>query len=157
MQGQPIIIQTLNQLLKGELTAVDQYLLHGEIYADRGFKVLAEKALHESEHERTHAQALMRRILFLQGSPDLSQREPFTLSQTIEDMLKADLALEYKVAKDLKAAIALSEQHQDYVTRDMLLQQLDDTETDHAYYLEKQLRLIGAIGLQNYLQTQMGS
>ena len=119
-------------------------------------KVLAEKALHESEHERAHAQALMRRILFLQGTPDLSQREPLTVGKTPKEMLESDLALEYKVAQDLKAAIALCEQHQDYVTREILLQQLDDTEQDHAYYLEKQLRLIQTIGLQNYLQSQLG-
>ncbi len=157
MQGNPQIIATLNQLLKGELTAVDQYLIHGEMYADMGLNALAEKSLHESDHEREHARALIQRILFLEGTPDLSKRDTMHVGQNVTDMLKADLAVEYSVDKHLKAAIAECELAQDYVTRDMLCVQLDDTETDHAYFLEKQLRLIELTGLQNYLQSQIGS
>ncbi len=157
MQGKQAILDVLNQLLLGEFAAVDQYLFHAEIYADRGLKVLAEKSLHESEHERTHARALIQRILFLQGTPNYAARPAITIGATVEEMLKADLALEYKVAGELKAAIELCEKHQDYVTRELLVVQLDDTENDHAYYLEKQLRLIQALGLQNYLQSQMGN
>lgn len=155
MQGNPKIIETLNDLLAGELTAVDQYLIHGEIYADMGLNRLAEKSLHESEHERQHARALIQRILFLEGKPDLSKREGLNVGHTVPDMLASDLAVEYKVVKTLTAAIALSEAEQDYVTRDMLKIQLDDTEMDHAYFLEKQLRLIKLTGLENYLQSQM--
>lgn len=157
MQGNAQIIQTLNSLLAGELTAVDQYLIHGEMYADLGLYTLAEKSLHESDHERQHARALIQRILFLEGKPDLSKRDPLHVGQSVEQMLEADLALEYHVVKTLTAAIAQCEAAQDYVTRDMLRIQLDDTEMDHAYYLEKQLRLIRLTGLQNYLQSQMGS
>jgi bacterioferritin len=157
MQGNAQIIQTLNSLLAGELTAVDQYLIHGEMYADLGLYSLAEKSLHESDHERQHARALIQRILFLEGKPDLSKRDPLHVGQSVEQMLEADLALEYHVVKTLTAAIAQCEAAQDYVTRDMLRIQLDDTEMDHAYYLEKQLRLIRLTGLQNYLQSQMGS
>lgn len=157
MQGNAQIIQTLNSLLAGELTAVDQYLIHGEMYADLGLYILAEKSLHESDHERQHARALIQRILFLEGKPDLSKRDPLHVGQSVEQMLEADLALEYHVVKTLTAAIAQCEAAQDYVTRDMLRIQLDDTEMDHAYYLEKQLRLIRLTGLQNYLQSQMGS
>jgi len=157
MQGHAQIIQTLNSLLAGELTAVDQYLIHGEMYADLGLYTLAEKSLHESDHERQHARALIQRILFLEGKPDLSQRDALHVGQSVEQMLEADLALEYHVVKTLTAAIAQCEAAQDYVTRDMLRIQLDDTEMDHAYYLEKQLRLIRLTGLQNYLQSQMGS
>ncbi|MGV1016183.1 MAG: bacterioferritin [Fluviibacter phosphoraccumulans] len=155
MQGNPKIIEALNDLLAGELTAVDQYLIHGEMYADMGLNRLAEKSLHESEHERQHARALIQRILFLEGKPDLSKREGLNVGRTVPDMLASDLAVEYKVVKTLTAAIALSEAEQDYVTRDMLKIQLDDTEMDHAYFLEKQLRLIKLTGLENYLQSQM--
>ena len=157
MQGDASIINTLNDLLAGELTAVDQYLAHGEMYADLGLGKLAEVALHESEHERQHARALIQRILFLEGTPDLSRREPMVIGKTVPEMLQADLAVEYKVVGELKKAIAQCEAAQDYVSRDMLKVQLDDTEMDHAYYLEKQLRLIDLLGLQNYLQSQMGS
>ena len=156
MQGKPQIIDTLNSLLAGELTAVDQYLIHGEMYADMGLGQLAEKSLHESDHERQHARALIQRILFLEGKPDLSKREALNVGSNVEEMLKADLAVEYHVVKTLTAAIAQCEAAEDFVTREMLRVQLDDTEMDHAYFLEKQLRLIRLTGLQNYLQSQMG-
>jgi len=157
MKGDKRIIDILNDLLTGELTAVDQYLIHGEMYADMGFARLAEKALHESEHERQHARVLIQRILFLEGTPDLAKRDPLKVGRTVPDMLKADLAYEYKVVGDLKKAIAACEQAHDYVTRDMLGVQLEDTEMDHAYYLEKQIGLIELVGLENYQQSQMGS
>ena len=157
MKGDKKIIDILNNLLVGELTAVDQYLIHGEMYADMGFTQLAEKALHESEHERQHARALIQRILFLEGKPNLSKRDELKIGKTVPDMLKADLSIEYTVVDDLKKAMAACEKAQDYVSRDMLGSQLEDTEMDHAYYLEKQIRLIERIGLQNYQQSQMGS
>jgi bacterioferritin len=157
MKGDKKILNILNALLAGELTAVDQYLIHGEMYADLGLNELAGKSLHESEHERQHARALIQRILFLEGKPDLSKRDALKVGETVPDMLKSDLELEYKVDGELKKAIAACEKAQDYVTRDMLAIQLDDTEMDHAYFLEKQLRLIELVGLQNYLQSQMGS
>lgn len=157
MKGDKKIIDILNELLTGELTAVDQYLIHGEMYADMGLNELAEKSIHESDHERQHARALIQRILFLEGKPDLSKRNPMKVGKAVPEMLKADLALEYQVDGDLKKAIAACEKAQDYVSRDMLAVQLEDTEVDHAYFLEKQLRLIELVGLQNYLQSQMGS
>ena len=157
MKGDKKIIEILNELLAGELTAVDQYLIHGEMYADMGLNDLAEKSIHESDHERQHARALIQRILFLEGKPNLEKREPLKVGKTVPDMLKADLAVEYKVDGDLKKAIAACEKAQDYVSRDMLQVQLEDTEVDHAYFLEKQLRLIDLVGLPNYLQSQMGS
>lgn len=157
MKGDKAILSTLNALLAGELTAVDQYLIHGEMYADMGLTKLAEKAIHESEHERQHARALIQRILFLEGKPDLSQRHALKIGKNVTDMLKSDLAVEYRVVSDLKKAMAACEKAQDYVTRDQLAIQLEDTEMDHAYYLEKQLRLIELVGLHNYLQSQMAS
>lgn len=157
MKGDKKIIEILNELLAGELTAVDQYLIHGEMYADMGLNDLAEKTIHESDHERQHARALIQRILFLEGKPNLEKREPLKIGKTVPDMLKSDLAVEYKVDGDLKKAIAACEKAQDYVSRDILQVQLEDTEVDHAYFLEKQLRLIDLVGLPNYLQSQMGS
>jgi bacterioferritin len=127
------------------------------MYADMGLNDLAEKTIHESDHERQHARALIQRILFLEGKPNLEKREPLKIGKTVPDMLKSDLAVEYKVDGDLKKAIAACEKAQDYVSRDMLQVQLEDTEVDHAYFLEKQLRLIDLVGLPNYLQSQMGS
>lgn len=155
MKGDQHIIDILNDLLVGELTAVDQYLLHGEMYADFGLPHLAEKSLHESEHERQHARTLIQRILFLEGTPDLSRRNVLKVGKTVPEMLKADLDVEYHVVGELKKAMAVCEKTQDYVTRDLLRIQLEDTEMDHAYYLEKQIRLIEMVGLQNYQQSQM--
>ena len=157
MKGDSSILGILNDLLAGELTAIDQYLIHGEMYADLGLNQLAEVALHESDHERLHAKALIERILFLEGPPDLSRRESLHVGKTVPEMLQCDLGLEYKVVGDLKAAMAECEKRQDFVTRDILRLQLEDTEIDHAYYLEKQLRLIDLVGLQNYLQSQINS
>lgn len=157
MKGDKKIIDILNGLLAGELTAVDQYLIHGEMYADFGLPQLAEKSLHESDHERQHARALIQRILFLEGKPNLAKRDALKVGSNVPDMLKSDLAVEYKVVGELKKAMAACEKARDYVTRDMLGVQLEDTEMDHAYFLEKQLRLIELVGLENYQQSQMGS
>jgi bacterioferritin len=155
MKGDKKIIDILNGLLAGELAATDQYLIHGEMYADMGFQHLADKALHESDHERHHAHLLIQRILFLEGKPNMVKREPLHVGGDVPEMLNSDLAVEYHVVGELKKAIAACEKAQDYVTRDMLVTQLDDTEMDHAYWLEQQIRLIGLVGLQNYQQSQM--
>lgn len=155
MKGDKKIIEVLNDLLAGELAAVDQYLIHGEMYADFGLPQLAEKSLHESEHERQHARAMIQRILFLQGKPNMVKRTALNIGSTVPEMLKSDLAVEYHVVGELKKAIAACEKAQDYVTRDMLAVQLEDTEMDHAYWLEQQLRLIELVGLANYQQSQM--
>jgi len=157
MKGDKKIIDILNDLLAGELTAVDQYLIHGEMYADMGLGELAEKAIHESDHERQHARAIIQRILFLEGRPDLATREGLKIGKNVPEMIKSDLAVEYKVDGELKKAIAACEKARDYVTRDMLAVQLEDTEMDHAYFLEKQLRLIELVGLANYQQSRMSS
>jgi bacterioferritin len=105
--------------------------------------------------ETQHAASLIERILFLEGIPDLSQQDDLKIGKTVPEMLRNDLDFEYKVIGDLKNAIAVCEQEQDYQTRDILLKILADTEEDHGYWLEKQLGLIEKIGLQNYLQSQM--
>lgn len=155
MQGKAIIIAELNKLLAGELTAIDQYFIHSRMYQDWGYNKLFERISHESDEEKQHAAWIIERILFLEGTPEMTLREPLNVGKTVPDMLKNDLQLEYNVVKNLKAAIKLCELEQDYQTREMLEKQLDDTEVDHAYWLEKQLRLVDQIGLQNYLQSQM--
>lgn len=155
MKGDKKIIDILNGLLAGELAATDQYLIHGEMYADFGLSHLAQNILHESEHERLHARALIQRMLFLGGIPNMVKRSALNIGKNVPEMLKSDLAVEYHVVGELKKAIAACEQAQDYVTRDMLLVQLEDTEMDHAYWLEQQLSLISLVGLENYQQSQM--
>ena len=157
MKGSVKVVETLNSLLAGELMAVDQYLAHGEMYADMGLQKLAEHTLHESEHEREHARAIIQRILFLEGKPDLATRHSLNVGASVADMLKNDLKIEYSVAKHLKEAVVVCEEHKDFVTREMLVKQIEDTEMDHAYFLEKQLKLIELIGLNNYLQSQMNT
>ena len=155
MKGSDKVVAELNHLLAGELTAIDQYFIHSRIYEDMGLTKLYERLDHEREEETDHADQMIKRMLFLEGHPDLATREPLNVGKTVPEMLKNDLDVEYSVIKNLKAAIALCEQEQDYETRAMLVKQLEDSEEDHAYWLEKQLGLIDKIGLQNYLQSQM--
>ena len=155
MRGDKNIVSMLNELLTGELTATDQYLIHGEMYADMGLDIIAEHTLHESLHEREHAQAIIQRILFLEGKPNLSKRDALDIGKDVISMLESDLKFEFKVVNTLKKAIASCEKAQDFVTREMLVIQLDDTEMDHAYFLEKQLNLIKLVGVENYQQSQI--
>ncbi|WP_347257566.1 bacterioferritin [Methylocaldum sp.] len=155
MKGNADVIARLNHLLIGELTSIDQYLIHSRMYKDWGFNRLYERIHHELQEEQSHADRLINRILFLEGVPDLSKRNALQIGQDVPGMLKNDLTLEYKVIDELKEAMAFCESVGDYVTRDILLTLLKDTEEDHAYWLEVQLGLIEKIGLQNYLQTQM--
>lgn len=157
MKGDKGVIDHLNALLRGELTAIDQYFLHADMYEDFGFHRLYEKAHHEMMEEKEHADWLIKRILFLEGKPNLVDREPLNAGHDVPSMLKNDLALEYAVIKHLKEVIKYCEEVRDYVTREILEQMLKDTEEDHAYWLEKQLGLIEKVGLANYLQSQMGS
>ena len=156
MQGHPEVIASLNALLGGELAARDQYFVHSRLYEDMGLQHLFQRIDHEMQEETLHADAILRRLLFLGGRPDM-RPHPFEAGSTVEEMLRKDLALEYQVRDNLRAAMALCERCGDYQTRNILLAQLKDTEEDHAYWLEKQLGLIQTIGLPNYLQSQMGA
>lgn len=155
MKGDTKVIDALNGLLAYELTAMDQYFIHSEMYADWGLHKLYERIAHEFDDEKQHAKKLIERILFLEGRPDMVTRQPLNIGADVPAMLQSDLDVEYAVTRALKAAIELCESLQDYVTRAMLLELLDDTEMDHAYWLEKQLSLIKAVGLENYLQSQI--
>lgn len=155
MQGHPIVLDYLKDLLRGELAARDQYFVHSRIYEDQGFTRLYTRLDHEMQEETQHADALLRRILMLGGVPDM-RPTPFTPGLTVPEMLRKDLDTEYEVRAALQQGIQLCEAHGDYVSRDILLLQLRDTEEDHAYWLEKQLGLIDKVGLENYLQSQLG-
>jgi bacterioferritin len=154
MKGQPEVVECLKQLLRGELAARDQYFLHSRRYEDQGLKALYERIGHEMEEETEHADAILRRILFLEGDPDMRPL-PFEPGKTVVEMLERDLAVEYEVRANLAAAMKLCEQHRDYVSRDMLLKQLQDTEEDHAWWLEQQLSLIKRIGLELYQASKL--
>ncbi|TXH93015.1 MAG: bacterioferritin [Rheinheimera sp.] len=155
MQGKQAIIDALNVLLANELSAMDQYFIHSRTYLDWGLHKLYERIDHEVTDEKAHASAIIERILFLEGTPDMSKRDALQIGSDVPSMLQNDLNVEYSVGKLLKQTMALCEQEQDYVTRAMLQKLLDDTENDHAHWLEQQLRQIKLFGLPNYLQSQL--
>ncbi|OOS21595.1 bacterioferritin [Moraxella lincolnii] len=153
MSDNQSVIDYLNFLLAGELGARDQYFIHSEMYEEWQFGKLYERIHHEMQDETEHAQTIIRRILLLGGTPNM-QPSALNIGHDVPSMLKADLELEKTVQQDLKKGIKLCEDAGDYVTRQILVEQLKDTEEDHAHWLEKQLRLIDLVGLQNYLQSQ---
>ncbi|MDT4331780.1 MULTISPECIES: bacterioferritin [Methylomonas] len=155
MQGDKQVIDYLNELLAGELTAIDQYFVHSRMYQNWGLHKLYERIAHEVQDETNHADALIKRILFLEGTPNLSKRDPLLVGATVPEMLKNDLAVEISVVGALRKVIAYCESVRDYQTREILEVMLDDTEEDHAHWLEQQLGLIQMVGLENYLQSQM--
>lgn len=155
MQGKSNVISGLNALLAYELAAMDQYFVHSQMYLDWGLNKLYERINHEFDDEKGHATKLIERILFLEGTPNMVDRDGLLIGTDVPSMLESDLRVEYAVGDKLKEVIAVAESEQDYVTRDMLLVLLDDTEMDHAHWLEQQLGLIKRIGLSNYLQSQM--
>ncbi|MGB3726953.1 MAG: bacterioferritin [Glaciecola sp.] len=155
MQGNEKVINGLNSLLGYELAAMDQYFIHSQMYLDWGLNKLYERINHEFDDEKGHATKLIERMLFLGGTPDMQTRTGLMIGKDVTEMLQSDLRVEYEVAAKLKEVIATAESEQDYVTRDMLLVLLDDTEMDHAHWLEQQLGLVNRLGLQNYLQSQI--
>ncbi len=155
MKGDAKVIEYLNKLLVGELTSIDQYFIHSRMYENWGLKKLYERIEHERSDEVGHAEMLIRRILFLEGTPNLAVRGPLKIGKDVPEMLRNDLALEVAVVAALKEAIAYCETARDFQTREILEQMLDDTEEDHAHWLEQQLWLIDKTGLQNYLQSQV--
>ncbi len=157
MKGNPKVTDQLQRLLANELAAIDQYFIHSRMYEDWGYGRLYARIDHESEEEKEHASMLIRRMLFLESRPDLSQRDGLRVGATVPEMLANDLQLEYDVAAALKEAIAVCETEGDFQTREILEKILADTEEDHAYWLEQQLGLIEKLGLPNYLQAQLGA
>lgn len=155
MKGNAKVLDYLNYLLAGELAARDQYFIHACMYDEWGYKKLAELVKHEMIEETDHAQQIIARLLFLESKPEMTP-SPLNIGADVKTMLESDYQLELKVRDDLKQGIKLCEAEQDYVSRDMLLKQLQDTEEDHARWLEQHLHHIEQMGLELYLQSQLG-
>jgi bacterioferritin len=154
MQGDPQVIQHLQAQLKNELTATNQYFLHYRILKHWGFGKLAKKEYEESIGEMKHADALMERILFLDGLPNLQDLGKLMVGEDVPEILSCDLQSERGAQATVKAGIAHCENVRDYISREILARILEDTE-EHIDYLETQLDLLNKVGLQNYLQSQM--
>lgn len=155
MKGDAIVIQHLNTVLGNELVAINQYFLHSRMYKDWGFKALADYEYHESIDEMKHADLLIERILFLEGTPNLQKLNKLWIGENTREMLECDLKIEHMGLIDLRAAIAYCEQVQDYTSRE-IFEKILESEEEHIDWLETQLSLIDKIGEQNYLQSQMG-
>ena len=155
MQGDPQVIQHLQAQLKNELTATNQYFLHYRILKHWGLSRLAKKEYEESIGEMKHADRLMERILVLDGLPNLQDLGKLMIGEDVPEILSCDLQSERGAQATIKAGIAHCETVKDYVSREILTGILEDTE-EHVDWLETQLDLLKQVGLQNYLQSQMG-
>ena len=153
MKGVPRVIELLNEALKNELTAVNQYWLHYRLLDHWGVTRLAEFERHESIDEMKHADKLSERILFLDGLPNFQMLGKLRIGENVEEILRADLDLELEAVDQLKGAIAYCETVRDFVSRDLFAEILANEE-EHVDTLETQFELIRQIGLQNYIQLQ---
>ena len=155
MKGDAQVITHLQAQLKNELTAINQYFLHYRMYKHWGLDKLAKKEYEESIGEMKHADKLMDRIFMLDGLPNLQDLGKLMIGENVPEALACDLKAEMGAQATIKDGMAHCESVRDYVSRDLLQGILDDTE-EHIDFLETQIELIGKVGLQNYLQSQMG-
>ena len=155
MKGNQKIIDYLNNVLTKELTAINQYFLHARMLEDWGLKTLGELEYKASIDEMKHADELIKRILFLEGLPNVQKLEKVNIGQNIQEVLKSDLDLEYKAVPYLKEAIGAAEAEKDYVSRD-LFQSILASEEEHVDWLESQHSLLDKHREQNYLQSALG-
>ncbi|MEO6256702.1 MAG: bacterioferritin [Sphingomicrobium sp.] len=153
MQGDTRVIELLNEALRNELTAVNQYWLHYRLLDNLGVARLAEFERHESIDEMKHADQLAERILFLDGLPNFQSLGRLRIGETVEEILRADLELELEALDQLKGAIAHCETVRDFTSRELFAKILVNEE-EHVDHLEQQFELIGAMGLPNYIQLQ---
>jgi len=153
MKGDDKIVQLLNETLKNELTAINQYWLHYRMLDNWGVRRLAEYERQESIDEMKHADRLSDRILFLEGLPNFQMLGRLRIGETVEEILKADLDLEREAVEQLRGAVAHAESVRDYVSRDLFASILASEES-HIDFLETQFELIERMGLQNYIQLQ---
>jgi len=153
MKGDPQVLELLNEALKNELTAINQYWLHYRLLDNWGVKKLAEFEKAESIDEMKHADRLSERILFLDGLPNFQALGRLHIGENVEEILKGDMELELEALKQLKGAIAHCEKVKDYVSRDLFSDILENEER-HVDTLETQFEMIKRMGLQNYVQLQ---
>ena len=156
MKGNQKVIDSFNDLLANELAAIDQYFIHSRMYDDWGLNELYERLEHEREEETEHADFLIKRMLFLEGKPNMVDRRDLIIGYNVKEMMENDLILEMEVVAALRTVIEVCEQEHDYQSREILEKLLYDTEEDHVYWLEQQIGLIGKIGIENYIQSKMG-
>ena len=153
MKGDARVIELLNETLKNELTAINQYWLHYRMLDNWGVRRLADYERHDSIDEMKHADRLAERILFLEGLPNFQMLGRLRIGETVEEILKADLELEREAAEQLRGAIQHCEKVRDYVSRE-LFESILESEESHIDFLETQFELIERMGLQNYVQLQ---
>ncbi|WP_022729296.1 bacterioferritin [Fodinicurvata sediminis] len=156
MKGDKQVIEYLNKVLTNELTAINQYFLHSRILGDWGVSELAGKEYEESIDEMKHADQLIKRILFLEGLPNLQDLHKIMIGEDVKEILECDLKLESKAIPLLREAITHCEQVHDYVSRE-LFESILESEEEHVDWLETQLGLIGRMGLENFIQMQTGA
>jgi len=154
MKGSAKVIEKLNSALREELTAINQYFLHAEMCENWGYEKLSEYIKMQSIGEMKHAESLMERILFLDGSPTMKPLE-LTVGKNVQEMLQSDLDLEIGAVKDYNAAIQIAVAEKDNGSRDLFVQLLKDEES-HVDWLEAQMHLIKELGYERYLTMQMG-
>lgn len=155
MQGDAKVLEFLNQALKNELTSINQYFLHARMLDNWGLKRLGKIEYDESIDEMRHADRLVKRILFLQGLPNLQDLGKLLIGENVPEILECDLKLEMAAHPLYKAAIAHCEAVKDYVSRELFVQ-IQTSEEEHIDFIEEQLGLIDKMGLQNYLQSATG-
>ncbi len=153
MKGHVEVIKVLNEVLCGELTAINQYFLHARMCKDWGYQKLGDIIYKESIDEMKHASEVTDRILYLEGLPNLQKLGKLNIGTTVKEQFESDLELEKSAIKRLQAGIAVCVQHHDHGTRTLLETILNDEE-NHADYLEAQLNLVASVGVENYLAQQ---
>ncbi len=154
MKGSKAIIEALNSVLTKELTAINQYFLHARMLQDWGLEKLGKLEYEASIDEMKHADMVIKRILFLEGLPNLQKLDKLKIGQDVKEVIEADLAVEYAAVPHLKKCIQIAEAELDFASRDLFLSILK-SEEHHIDWLETQRDLVKAVGVQNYIQSQM--
>lgn len=154
MKGSQKIIDALNEVLTGELTAINQYFLHSRMLKDWGLEKLAKLEYDASIDEMKHADQIIQRVLFLEGLPNVQKLDRIHIGQNIEELIDCDLKVEYAAVPRLKECITLAEAEKDYISRDLFASILA-SEEEHVDWLETQKGLIEKVGVQNFIQTQI--